>query len=313
MNKFIVKLAAIIFVNLLITTAGLAQENLFTVIALKGKVSAKATNAGDWKTINVGDKLFAGDKVKLGAKEYLGIAHTKGKTLELKTEGIFDVNELAAKIKKESGTLTKNFTKYLVSEMVVSGNKSKNMTMLGAVVRSLANNIKLTVALNNNLLNPVLNASWTSLGEGKRYVFRLINPSNKTVYMEILNDTSFTLDMNSFNIQKDIPYKWFILGADNSTIVSDTASFSYLSDVKYKPVADSLEQLKSDFEDEEALLNQLIIASFFEQHKLYEEAIKVYEKILQQAPDIQMFRQRYIDFLVNNGFSARAKQILAQE
>jgi len=312
MNKFIVRFAVIIFISLFVTEVVTAQENVFTVIALKGKVSVKSGNSGDWKTLNVGDKLNSGDKIKLATKEYLGIAHTKGKTMELKTEGTYDVNELSAKIKKESGTLTKNFTKYLVSEMVVSGNKSKNMTMLGAVVRSLANNIKLTVPLKNNLLNPVLNASWTSLGEGKKYVFRLMNPSGKTVFMEILNDTSFTLDMNSFNIQKDMPYKWFVLGADNTTIVSDTASFNYLSELKYKPIADSLNQLKADFEDEEALLNQLIIASFYEQNKLYDEAIKVYEKIIQQAPDIDMFRQRYIDFLINCGMTAKAKQLLAQ-
>jgi len=312
MNKFIVRFTLIIFISLFVTAFVTAQENVFTVIALKGKVSVKSGNAGEWKTLNVGDKLNPGDKIKLASKEYLGIAHAKGKTMELKTEGTFDVNELSAKIKKESGTLTKNFTKYLVSEMVVSGNKSKNMTMLGAVVRSLANNIKLTVPLKNNLLNPVLNASWTSLGEGKKYVFRLINPSGKTVYMEILNDTSFTLDMNSFNIQKDIPYKWFILGADNTTIVSDTASFNYLSEIKYKPIEDSLDQLKADFEDEEALLNQMIIASFYEQNKLYDEAAKVYEKIIQQAPDIDMFRQRYIDFLINCGMTAKAKQLLAQ-
>ncbi len=312
MNKFIGRFTIIILLNLFLSAFVIAQENVFTVIALKGKVSLKAANAGDWKILNVGDKLNSGDKVKLAAKDYLGIAHVKGKTMELKTEGTYDVNELSAKIKKESGTLTKNFTKYLVSEMVVSGNKSKNMTMLGAVVRSLANNIKLTVPLKNNLLNPIINASWTNLGSGKKYVFRLINPSGKTIYMDMISDTSFTLDLNSFNLQKDLTYKWFIFGADNSTIVSDTASFIWLSENKYKPISDSLAQLKADFEDEEALLNQLIIASFFEQNKLYDEAIKVYEKIIQQAPDIDMFKQRYINFLLNSGMTAKAQQLINQ-
>lgn len=62
-------------------------------------------------------QLMAGDKIVVPAGGYCGLIHANGHTLELRTEGTFDVSTLAQSVPKGTSGIATRLEKYVASEM----------------------------------------------------------------------------------------------------------------------------------------------------------------------------------------------------
>ncbi len=63
----------------------------------------------------------------------------------------------------------------------------------------------------------------------------------------------------------------------------------------------SLTEINAEVHQEETALNSVILASFYEQNKLYIDAISAYEDAIRLAPDVTAYQESYSNFLTRNG------------
>jgi len=63
-----------------------------------------------------------------------------------------------------------------------------------------------------------------------------------------------------------------------------------------------LETLKSSL-DENLPISNLILAEFYEQNDLLLDALTSYERAIQDAPEIDYFKEAYREFLMRNGYN----------
>ncbi|MEI7811048.1 MAG: hypothetical protein WCJ01_01345 [Ignavibacteria bacterium] len=302
------------FVVLLFLTLSLsavkAQDALFNVIATGGKVTQKNIKTGEWLPLKAGARLSSGDVIRLGKNDFVGLAHSGGKSVELRTEGTFEADKLAAKIGNASNSISKNIAGYVMNEISTVQKSSKNMKMLGAVVRQGGNTIELNSPVTTNLIEPSLNISWNTSPDSKLSIFHLISPDGKTIYMQTTTESSLKLDMKDFRLQKEAGYKWFVSSGTNNTIISDSACFYLLSDIKIAAVKDTLASLNSGITEESSLLNSIYTAAFYERNNLNNDALRLYENINNQPIQVEGFKNKFAGFLINAGMQTRARIII---
>lgn len=312
MKNMLNKTFAVLVFILLGLSSAKAQETIFNVVAAGGKAEVKNVKTGEWLPLKLGARLSRGNVIRLGKNDLVGLVHSNGKSIELKAGGTYELDALDAKIGKEGNSITKNIANYVMNEMVVNQKSSQNMKMLGAVVRAGLNTIELNSPVSTNLIEPLLTVSWFPSNNSTQSVFHLISPDGKTIYMQTTMESSLNLDMRDFNLQKEMSYRWFISSGNNNTIISDTACFYLLSEKKISGVKDTLASLKSESIEEGSILESIYLAAFYEQNSLNSDALRLYEKIYSQPVQVEGFKNKFVNFLINTGMQARA-QIVANE
>ncbi|MCA6432246.1 MAG: hypothetical protein IM574_01445 [Cytophagales bacterium] len=60
-----------------------------------------------------------------------------------------------------------------------------------------------------------------------------------------------------------------------------------------------IDEMGSDMKEETAL-NKFILAGFYEENKLFIDAITAYEQAIKLAPDVPTYREAYEEFLLRN-------------
>ena len=56
--------------------------------------------------------------------------------------------------------------------------------------------------------------------------------------------------------------------------------------------------------DEETALNKYILAGFYEENNLLIDALTSYEEAIELAPDVESYKEAYVEFLLRNGLSS---------
>ncbi len=92
------------------------QSYVFKVLASKGTNQVKSSSESSWRPIKTGAGLISGDELKVPQDAYLGLVHTSGKTIELKTPNQVNVDELAASIKIKS-TVASKYVDFVLNKM----------------------------------------------------------------------------------------------------------------------------------------------------------------------------------------------------
>jgi hypothetical protein len=72
-----------------------------------------------------------------------------------------------------------------------------------------------------------------------------------------------------------------------------------LSVARQESVKKMIDEMGSDMKEETAL-NKFIFAGFYEENKLFIDAITAYEQAIKLAPDVPTFQEAYEEFLLRN-------------
>jgi tetratricopeptide (TPR) repeat protein len=68
--------------------------------------------------------------------------------------------------------------------------------------------------------------------------------------------------------------------------------------------ATQVQKIRSELSEfdlsEENALNKFILAGFYEEHKLFIDAIAAYEDAIRLAPDVDSYKEAYEEFLLRN-------------
>ena len=90
------KSAFILSILMVSAILGMSQGYTFKVLASKGVT--QVDNGSGWTVLKTGTKLNKDSKVKIANGSYVGLMHSSGKTMELKSAGTYSVENLSGKL-----------------------------------------------------------------------------------------------------------------------------------------------------------------------------------------------------------------------
>ena len=286
-----------------------AQGFIFKVIASSGNAAFMKPSTSKWINIKTGDKILTGYKLKLETGDYLGLINNNGRSLEINQAGTYNADELNKNIPKGSTNLQK-FADFVMNESAANKKKTENMKNLGAVVRARPGLIESNFPDNTDLLNFSLEPSWYSAGPGSIYVFKILNPMGRSIFIKETKDTSLTVDLNQFSLLKEQNYSWCVLNSRDPEINSDTSTFRVLSDNTIKTLSDSVKLIRENLNTNSAV-GQFLLVKFLESKNLNYDALKGYETLVKSYPHIENYSDNYLLFLTKQSLSKKAETFLS--
>lgn len=295
-TKHMKKLSLGLFVGLLLSvTAAVGQDYAFKVMASKGSNEVKSGDS--WQVVKPGASLKSGDELKLAENSYLGLIHATGRPVEVRTPGTHKVADLAAKLQPGQSVLNK-YTDFILSSNA-EGKKNK-LSATGAVHRGTGDDIKVFLPENqySDVFNTTAVINWESPKAGGPYIVTLKN---------MFDDELAKYETAETNVQINLAAPEF---ANESAILvevkskADGKSKSEQKLIK-KMNATMSDKVKKDLNSEigpdvlngETALNKYILAGFYEEKKLYIDAITAFEQAIKLEP---AYKEYYEDFLLRN-------------
>ena len=275
---------------------------LFKVLATQGKISIQEN--GIWKAVSTGDMLYETSTLKVSENGYVGLIHKSGKTVEVNKSGMYKIKELASGLTSAKAGLVNKYAKYILGELAKSDDKdlSKDhqdyLAVTGAVERNLS-------AFAINVLSPnksdVINNSsitlrWLSIEGVNTYVVNIMNRYEEPVLTEETTATLLKVDLNKLNLKDEGVYFWSVYAKENPKIRSHDFAISHLAKDKISMVEEAFNALKGELVEETAI-NNIIMASFYEQNSLFLDAINSYEEAIKIAPGVNAYKIAYKNFL----------------
>jgi flagellar biosynthesis/type III secretory pathway chaperone len=282
----------------LASTIAFAQDEMFKVLASKGGNKLQTAGTADWKAVFVGKKLAKGDKITIADNGYLGLAHKSGKTIELKKAGTYEVSKLAGEVASQNASTTTKYANYLAGEMGKTGgedmakNKYKYMAVTGSVERGQALDVYVPKTLNVSALGNQVMVKWDKQDQTKTYIVNVTNLFGDEILKKETSDLFIMLDLDS---KKDKNYIVKIKSKEVPEMEKDIR-ITYPSNDKVVELNKQLSELKAQLGEENAL-NKIILASFYEDNKLYLEALQSYEAAVKMEPEVDDYKVALGQFL----------------
>ena len=281
----------------LLTISGYSQEYAFKVLANKGANEFKSGEG--WQAVKTGASLKAGDELKVSENSYLGLVHSSGKPLEVKTAGNYKVADLAAKVGAGNSGVMNKTVDFILSSNSAEAKKNR-LSATGAVHRGVEGSLHV-------LLPPPQNASifgkttvveWESKVAGP-YVVTVKNIFEDDLMKIETPEKSVYLDLNDPKLvhESAILVKVTVKGESNEKI--DGNVVKRLSAADQEKIKKSYGEMSTD----ESAFSKFIQAGFYEQNGLLIDALTAYEEAIKMAPDVEDFKVARDEFLIRNKLS----------
>lgn len=308
--------------SLLISAAALlaasvanAQEAVFKVLASNGQ-NVTVTGAKN-ANLAAGVKLYKNETITMPGKAYVGLMHRTGRTVELSAPGSYKVDELDSKIMANArNTVGKRFSNYVFGEMTkqeeqdLKKNHQQYMPLTGAVMRATGKPaaIKPLIPATAALPNRPYTISWLAAKTKPVYVLTISNMYNEVVHTAQTSDTSVVVDFaNVPQLANEKMCLVKVSAKDRPELVSNEHALKFLSTDQAAPVLKELGALDAE-EGTETPLQALAQAIYFEQNDLNLDALSYYKKAMDMAPEVEDFRNQYLNFLVRTGLMTVANK-----
>jgi hypothetical protein len=284
-----------------------SQGYEFRVIGSKGNVTV------DGKPLRVGARLNTNQLIEVGQGAYLGLAHKTSKTLELTTPGKYKVSDLQKRLSSASSGLAARYASFVADELTSDDsrkNRFNQRVKTGSVSRGL-DKIKFMLPAHSSYTLPdaPVYVKWyydeKEVPEGLVYkvVITDVSPDQKVLFETSTKDTFVKLNLS------DAKYQHIKnLSVEVSTVYKgEEAKKSYgLRKLKGKKLEAFNTEIK-DFSDTTSPLGKIILARYYEEKKLYANAVNQYEEALEVA-DIDQYRLLYNEFLKGNMLTRESRK-----
>ena len=244
---------------------------------------------------------MSGDELKVPQNAYLGLVHSSGKTIELKTADQVNVDELAASIKLKS-TVASKYADFVLNKLLEDKSEIKDkLVVTGAVVRaSEVYSIKVQMPLFVEVLRSEVLVKWEPVKEGNHtYVTTLKNIFNEVIYKGETKDTEITLDLSHPRFVNERLIVFSVASKEDPNFKSEEYGIKRLSPNTFTKVKQDLDQLNKVIGDDTSL-NHIMMAAYYEENNLIVNAITSFEKAIELSPDVQDFSDMYDAFLERN-------------
>lgn len=312
------KTLLLLLVCIIYTIKVQAQKELFKVVASTGNIQVLTHPNNPWINVVAGNKLNDGDRIRLIGQGYLSILHTSGKALELRKEGNYSISELSKNINLSTSGISQRFANYVLKEISkvdnnnFSGSITKQMAITGAVERSTSDYaIQINMPKNTNLIDTVVTLAWQKIKDTDLYLITLSDKFAKIVFTRELTDTVFSLNVKNLNLEPEDYYYWSVASKNNPKLISSEYTLNILSMKTQRALNDTLDVLARELGDNKSAISNLILASFYEQHKIMNRAMDSYKEAIRLEPNSDDYKKAFALFLIRNGLFDQARQIWA--
>ncbi len=280
----------------LLSTFVNGQDYTFRVLATKGSNELKTGDS--WQAVKTGASLKSGDELKITENASVGLVHSSGKPLEVKQPGTYKVNDLATKVSGGSSVLNK-YTDFILSSNSAEAKKNR-LSATGAVHRGLED-IKVFLPENQNseIFNNIAYVNWESKGSAP-YVVSFKNMFDEELVKVETPESSVRIDLNDPKFANETAILVEVRSKSDGKSKSEQHLIKKLSQSRQETIKKSYTELNNALGSEASELNKLIQAAFFEQSKLFIDAITAYEEVIKMAPDNASYKEAYEEFLLRN-------------
>ncbi len=294
---------------LIFTFDSFSQSFEFRILANRGENTVKAKGSTEWQPIRTGSTMFAGSEIKLSEGGYIGMMHKSGKTMEIKTPKVHDIDALSKSVMTQGSSVASQYGEFLMAKMSdsedgdVSASKLNNLNVTGAVSRAAGEDedIQMFLPKTSRVLsfNDAI-IKWKSIEDVSGYKLEIQNLYSETVASKEIEVNTFDLSKLQLNIAEEGGIFLKVTGISEEGLSSQPYAIELLSGPEQEKIEQNLAKLKGEIQNEEHSLQKLILAMFYEESKLYLHAFSCYNEILSEYPDEDFYKSVYVDFVERN-------------
>jgi len=316
-----------------------AQSN-FKVLAVRGTVTgAKSAQ------LKVGQMVDNKDKITVKSAGYVSLAHKNGKAVEIRKAGTYNVKELDDKAKKQTGSATSKFAKYVVSELTevqepieFTDARRAHMRTTGSVDRAygegnfwdsvltvvgapgemqalaakdadaVASGARLSVIMprHSRLLADSIAFLWHRSPKASGYKVVIVDRTNQPVHSHTLTDTLYIASLTDLGMKQGQLYYWHVEGSTDPGYRTDEYALYPLAGGERSSAENLIGEVNSELDADDAAIGKLVLAAAMEEMGLFYEAHRSYKDAVDLAPDIQNYKRLYAEFLHRQGLDQEA-------
>jgi hypothetical protein len=286
----------LVLIGIFALNLAFAQDYTFKVMANKGTNEVKSGDA--WQSVKTGDRLKSGDELKISENSYVALVHATGKPVEIRQSGNYKVNDLASKVGAGASVLNK-YTDFILSSNSAEAKKNR-LSATGAVHRGLSD-IKVFLPENqySDIFNKSLIVNWESVKGVGPYVVIVKNMFDEELVKLETPENYVVIDRTDPKLANDEALLIEVKSKADAKSKSEQHLVKKLSIARQESVKKMIDEMGSDMKEETAL-NKFILAGFYEENKLFIDAITAYEQAIKLAPDVPTYREAYEEFLLRN-------------
>jgi len=284
---------------LFLTSAILAQDNMFVVYSLKGNVTA-VDNKVESKA-KIGTILNNASVLKIPSGSFATLICNETSMFTLSKNGNYTLGNLKDSCVVKKSSLSSNYMKYIWSELTKSkGSPEKNrkqyMANVGAVSRGI-DNVWIDPRLDTvYYVSGTIPLSWKCYTDAEEFDFKLYNEENATnpVLTKTIKKKHVLVSDLLNTIQPDHAYWWTAMekgGANNDT----RKYLKYWTKEDYNNFYTNIKKPRDIANETEAEMNFRLGFVLEEAHFLA-EAYQHYLKATQLAPTVPLFRSVFMAF-----------------
>ncbi len=295
-----------------------AQDYTFRVMANKG------ANKANGQALMIGSKVKDG-KIEIANDGYLGLAHSSGKTFELKQAGSYDVAKLDAKVKSSgNGSAASRYLNFVADELTQKNDSDamarryRHMSKTGSASRALPNeNFTLFIfkpveyeskdtenkKKNNSYIGDYAALQWMVYEESNNYSPEKVTGNYKVVVMDFSEKELFTIETSDMMVLIDLKderlsgnsnFLFKVVDAKNGDIVSEKRPVKRMRGEQANELKAELAEMPQD----ETAIAALVRAKFFEDKGLLNDAMAAYTQAVMLAPQVETYQQMREEFMV---------------
>ena len=284
------------FLSTLASASGTTNYT-FKVLAFDGAVSYKDHNTGRWLPVDVGTCLPAHSMVKVEAHSYLGLIHTSGKTRTLE-RGTYEVDRLADKFQNQSTGVAAKYADLFIEKTKTNVTAKPDDKERSVEEREL----KMLLPSSVDVYSQEVILRWTDKEEiDQQYEVVFKNMFDEVVMMRETDGTRLVLNFEEEKIARERLIIVSVHKKNQKSLQSSDYGIKQMTDEEAELIEDELEELKLELAGQEAILDMLILASFYEQNNLLADALTTYERVIELAPEVDAFKTAYDQFVFRNG------------
>lgn len=275
----------------------------FTVLATKGDVQLLKNGTGTGIKVFSGSKMMSNDVLKVSTGGYVGLVHKTKNAIELTQEGTYKATDLAKKV-TNSGVTSKVMT--YVADGVIKKTSAQSKSNVGAIDRASDEKVHLANPNEDYLLSTNATFKWFKFEENgektEEYIF-LIYVGKTLVYQEIVKDTTLKVDLAKLNPSPNTVFLWSVAPKQDLENIkkqtlsneSDVARIHIIETQKAKAIQDTANMMLNTAQV--SAIQSVMLANYYEQYNIQHLAMEMYQKAVQLAPGVELYKKMHAEFL----------------
>lgn len=175
-------------------------------------------------------------------------------------------------------------------------------------MRSSQTRIRTILPVPTDVLSAQVQLTWHAYPETQKYYVYLTDRFSHILMRKSTRDTSFTLNLNEYNINRGVCYFWFVEPDTMNDARSDEICLTWITEEVGIFVREEIEKINLVPGLDESG-KSLMKAGVYEQHKLYMDALREYKNASTAQPDSEYLKRMYAMFLVRIGVIKNAREV----